>query len=237
MEDFANAIAHEVKQEIADRYFGFRRRIEAEIQNYLQRLHTIDQEITTRIQLDIRRMQFLLQKDRLFKAFLLVARLPERFTDDAWQLPTVTPLQLFAQIKGEGFTRRRRFRDLAFKVYLSLAANIAAYREAYLDIKEQHEDICTQIDDFHRTNDLPSILSFIRSFDTAEADRLKFLHSETALHPGRNLDQDLKISHPRPVDNTMPMLTPVPTLKQVKGALTELLDQAFLLHPESPLIP
>jgi hypothetical protein len=234
MEDFINAFSYEVKLEIANRYFGFRTRIESEIQDYLARVDKIDEEIVAKIRVDILRMQVLLHQERLFKAFLTFAGLPEILTGNTCgrQIPPDS-IELFGDMKGEGFTRWRRYRDLAFKVYLSLEDHIAAYRETYLDLSDEHEEICRQIDNFHRNNDLTGILSFLQTFDTEHAERLKFLHADSYHPPDKNLDQDLRIVSPRPVNTLLPIIAAVPSLKQAHKPLTELLETAFAFHRES----
>jgi len=49
MEDFANAIAYEVKQEIADRYFGFRTRLEKQSKEYLAKMQETSKEFSMEI--------------------------------------------------------------------------------------------------------------------------------------------------------------------------------------------
>lgn len=234
MEDFINAFAHEVKLEIANRYFGFRTRIESEIQDYLARLHDVDGKIAAGVRRDLLRMRFLLHRERLFQAFLLFTGLPEGLTEDeSGRQASSRPEELFAEMKGEGLTRWRRYRDLAFRVYLSLVDNITAYREAYLDLTKEYQEICTRINDFHRNNDLTGILSFLQTFDTATAERLRFLHAEPYHRPGIYLDQDLRIAPPCPVESLLPDLAAVPPLKQARKPLTPLLETAFACHRPS----
>ena len=76
MDDFINAIAYEVKQEIANRYFGFRSRTETEMEQYLEKLHDADRDHLAAIRLDLRRMRVLLCQERFFKDFLLMMGLP-----------------------------------------------------------------------------------------------------------------------------------------------------------------
>jgi hypothetical protein len=231
MENFVNAIAHEVKLEIAHRYFGFRTRIESEKNDYLARLHTADQELTAAIRQDILRMHFLLHRQQFFKDFLMLTGLEKDFSDDASDRQlSFNPAQLFSKMKGDGLTRWRRFRNLAFKVYQSLADTLAAYRETCLDLSEEHKEICTRINEFHRNNDLSGILCFLRNFDSADVERLKFLHVDSSPCPGIGLDQDLRIALPIPVDTLLPMFSAIPPLKQVKNPMTALLRSAFVHH-------
>lgn len=230
MDDFVNAIAYEVKLEIANRYFGFRSRIEMEIGQYLKKLHDADREHLAGIRLDLMRMRSLLRQERFFKNFLLMARLPQDMADGQSPMDAAA---LFTGLKGEGFSRWRRYRDLAFKVYRSLEKGIAAYRATWVDLDDEYAEICTGIDEFHRNNDLSGILSFLRTFDSSDTERLKFLHTETTPRPGKSLDQELRIAHPRPVTDILPDVPVLPPLKQVKTAMSGLLKSAYASH-DSP---
>lgn len=233
MDDFINAIAYEVKQEIANRYFGFRSRTETEMEQYLEKLHDADRDHLAAIRLDLRRMRVLLCQERFFKDFLLMMGLPQ---DIAAGQSSPDATSLFTGLKGEGFSRWRRYRDLAFKVYQSLAKDIVSYRAAWVDLDDEYAEICTRIDDFHRNNDLSGILSFLRTFDSADSERLKFLHTQSAPRSDRSVDQELRIPHPRPVTDILPALPALPPLKQVKAAMSRLLESAYALHDSPPSI-
>lgn len=227
MDDFVNAIAYEVKQEIANRYFGFRSRMETEVEQYLKKLHDADREHLAGIRLDLRRIRSLLHQERYFKDFLLMVGLPQDLTGEQ---ASPDAAELFSGLKGEGFSRWRKYLDLAFKVYQSLEKGIAAYRATWVDLDDEYAEICTRIDGFHRNNDLSGILSFLRTFDSSDNERLKFLHTESSPRPGKSLDQDLKIPYPCPVTDVLPDVPALPPLKQVKTALNGLLKSAYAFH-------
>lgn len=236
MEDFANAIAYEVKQEIANRYFGFRTRIENESKEYLAKLGEIGKEFDAKIRLDLCRMQFLLLEPRLFCLFLSLTGLPKEYAKTLSNRQSSLKVQeLFPAIKGRGLTRWRRFRNLAITIYLSLAETIETYRGTCLLLQEEHTEICAEIDKFQRHNDLSDILCFLRNFDALDSERQKFLHTNPTLQSDRTLEQDLRILPPAPVTDvlTWPDLLPPPA--QIRGPFTELLKQAFAQHDCSGL--
>ncbi len=234
MEDFANAIAYEVKQEIANRYFGFRTRIESQSKEYLEKLMETNQELNVGIRLHLCRMQFLLQEPRLFCSFLDLAGLPKEYALNTCDRQTLPKGQeLFIAMRGEGFTRWRRFRGLALIVYHSLAEDVVTYHDTYLLLKEEYSEICMEIERFQRQNDLSEILSFLRNLDSPDTERLRFLHSHSTLEPSKALEQDLRIASPPPVKEVMIFLNPIPPLKQIKGQFTEILKQAFNRHDYS----
>jgi hypothetical protein len=225
MDDFVNAIAYEVKLEIANRYFGFRTSIEGEIDQYLARLEQAKEEHLDPVTLDLLRMRALLDREPIARNFLSLIKFPDTQPKQDAILPA--PDHLFNDLKGIGFTRWWRYRDLAFRVYRSLAKHIASNRQVFLDLSDDYCEICTRIDDFHRNNDLDGILSFLRTFDAMENERLKFLHIDPSIRSGKALEQDLRIRHPRPVTDFLPDLPAVPPLAQIKGSLDSLLKSAY----------
>jgi hypothetical protein len=231
MEDFVNALAYEVKQEIATRYFGFRTRLETASREYQTKYQEAVREYGARLRPDLCRMQFLLQEPRLFCSFLQLIGLPRDFALGLTGPPSPLGRQeLFTGLRGEGFTRWQRFRDLATTIYLSLAASIAACQECFLLLNEEREEICRQLDTFQRQNDLCEILSFLRSLDSGESEQLKFLHFDINAQPGTNLNQELRLVSPAPIDPAMLSLPLAPPLKQIKKQFTEILKEAFSRH-------
>lgn len=231
MEDFASAIAYEMKQEMANRYFGFRAQIERQSINYLKKLEETSRELNAEIHLHLCRMQFLLKEPRLFCSFLHLAGLPRDYAVNACsQIPFPKAQELFMAMRGEGFTRWRRFRGLAIVVYHSLAESIAIHHDAYLLFEEEHAEICMEINKFQRQNDLTEILSFLRNLDSPDAERSRFLHSNAILSSADTLDLELRMAPPPPVSEAMAVLTPLVPLRLVKSQFTEILKQAFPYH-------
>jgi len=235
MEDITKALAYEIKQDIANRYFGFRKRIETESNQYLEKLRSAGKEYAIAIKADVQRMQCLLKKDELFRTFINFTGLPDAVgCHTIPQAPSQWKL-LFANLKGEGLTRRRRHRNLVYKVYRSLAGNIAAYQDVFIRLEEEHEDICTEIDRFYRRNDLSGILNFLREIDNPDGLHSGILHADRAGFAGRNLDQELRIVPPPSVSAGMHSLVQLSPLDEAKSTLNILIDEAFPLLDQSDL--
>ena len=230
MEDISKALVYEIKQDIANRYFGFRKQIEIASNQYLQGLQASDKDYTTKILLDMHRIHCLLQNNQLFRRFIEFTKLPEAigslYTDPKspvqWRL-------LFAGLKGEGFTRKRRHRNLLYKVYQSLYCSIDAYRNIFVQLTEEHEEICKEIDRFYRMNDLSGILNFLREIDNPDTLRSGLLNTDRATLAGQNLEQDLRIVPPPAVTTRMHSLAQLPPLQAAKATLNQLIKEAFPL--------
>ncbi len=231
MDDFTKAITYQLKQDIANRYFGFRKRIETESNQYLQNLQSADQSYAAEIKADVQRMHCLLQKDQLIHAFLTFIKLPSEIWHDLTD-PQSLPLwqSLFANLKGEGLTRRRRYRALVYKVYLSLAKNVAAYRDIFVRLEEEHEDICKEINLFYRKNDLSGILNFLREIDNPDGLASGLLQTDRPIFTNQTMEKELRISPPPAVTTSMhPLVHQLPSLKEAKPLLSGLLKQAYPL--------
>lgn len=240
MDDLVNAIEFEVKQEIANRYFGFRSGIEEEKRRFQEKLQQVDLEQLDGIRLDLHRMLFLLHREDFRREFLeLVSLTGTTLTGETpTRQPPPEPSELFAGLKGEGFSRWRRFRNLSLKIYQSLVVKIAAYRRTFQDLSDEHAEICASIDSFHRNNDLSGILGFLRTFNSAANERGRFLHNVSIPRPDESLGRDLMIPHPSPVIDTLPDLHALPPAKQIQSPLTALLKSAFACHsPAHSILP
>jgi hypothetical protein len=235
MEDITKALAYEIKQDIANRYFGFRKRIETESNQYLEKLRSAGKEYAVAIKVDVQRMHCLLKKDELFRSFINFTGLPDAIgCHTNPQAPAQWKL-LFTNLKGEGLTRRRRYRNLVYKVYRSLAGNVAAYQDVFIRLEEEHEDICKEIDRFYRRNDLSGILNFLREIDNPDSLHSGILHADRAGLAGRNLDQELRIVPPPSVSTGMHSLVQLSPLEEAKPTLNILIDEAFPLLDQSDL--
>ena len=233
MEDISKALVYEIKQDIANRYFGFRKQIETESRQYLDKLQNVDEQYAANIVMNMQRMHCLLQNDQLFASFIQFTGIPESignlYTDPQspaqWQ-------RLFAGLRGKGFTRRRRFRNLLYHVYRLLAADVDTYRDIFIQLEEEHEDICKEIDRFYRMNDLSGILNFLREIDNPDSG--SGLSKLTAQFlPDRNMEEELRIQPPPAVTTRMPSLPRMPLLEAARPTLESLVTQAFALFAHS----
>ncbi len=230
MEDITKALAYEIKQDIANRYFGFRKRIETESRQYLDDLQRDGEQYAAAIIMDMQRMHCLLQNEQLFSLFVTFTRLPDTLGSFVTEPKSPSRWQtLFSGLHGKGFTRKGRYRNLMYTVYLSLADSIDTYRDSFIRFTEEHEDICGEIDRFYRMNDLSGILSFLREIDNPDGLHSGILQADRANLATGNIDQELRIVPPPPVTSCMHSLDQLPPLEDAKPTLDRLIKQAFPL--------
>ncbi len=228
MEDISKALVYEIKQDLANRYFGFRKQIETESRQYLNKLHNVDGQYTADIVRNMQRLRCLIPNEQLFEAFMQFTKIPESIgklsTDQnspaEWQ-------RLFNGLRGKGFTRRRRFRNLLYQVFRLLAADVETYRKIYLELEEEHEDIRKEIERFYRMNDLSGILNFLREIDNPDSMNAGLLHSDRPVLAGQRLEEELRIQPPPAVGTHLPDLPQLPRLEAARPTLEELATQAY----------
>ncbi len=228
MEDISKALVYEIKRDIAERYFGFRKQIETESRQYLDKLHNVDGQYAADIARNMQRMHCLIQNEQLFQSFVQFTGIPEsmgnlttdRKSPAEWQ-------RLFTGLRGKGFTRRRRFRNLLYQVFRLLAADVESYRKICLELEEEHEEICKEIERFYRMNDLSGILNFLREIDNPDSMNAGLLHTDRPILAGQGLEEELRIQPPPAINTHLPALPQLPRLETARPTLEELATQAY----------
>ena len=140
MEDLTKILSFEVKKEIAERYFGFRKRIEDDKDLYEQRLTISSLELENKIGFDLIRIYILLQSEDLIHRFTHLVGLPEKFFYDPYFVlsPTIRK-RAFSGRKLRGWTKRSRFRNMFFDTYISLALQVEEYCKTLSELTEEQE--------------------------------------------------------------------------------------------------
>lgn len=228
MEDLTNALAYEIKQEIADRYFSFRKRIESESLHYGANLEEARKTKVYDVKINLQRMQCLLVTESIYFSFLTRIGLANNTPDEVTKFsPAIHWHDIAADLKGEGFTRRRRYNNLVYTTYQLLVDSIARYRECYTELSEEHEHISKEIKRFYRNNDLSGILRFLRKIDTPDAEFYSELQPETYSQNTRSFEQDLRIYPPSPVGDLLHDLPEIAPLKTARSELKRIIDRAY----------
>ncbi len=228
MEDLTKILSFEVKKEIAERYFGFRKRIEDDKGLYEQRLTTSSLELENKIGFDLIRIYILLHSEDLIHRFTKLAGLPQEFFYDPYfvQSPTIRK-RAFSGKPLRGWTRRGRFRHMFFDTYTSLALLVKDYRKVLSELTEEQETIREQINLFYRKNDIDSIMNFIRRIDNPDPARSQLMDSGRGGGPQQGLDEKMRLHPPLPACDLMPTISPLPPFTEVQPQLKQLIDEAF----------
>ncbi|MEN8143155.1 MAG: hypothetical protein ABFQ82_06110 [Thermodesulfobacteriota bacterium] len=228
--DISKVLTYEIKKEIAERYFGFRKLIE-EDKDALARLIR-KQSITTeqKIVVDLARIYIILKDPALIESFLELSGLEDAVFFDEYMTgsPTIRE-RVFAGVKAKGFTRKGRFKNLLLGCYQLLVEHVDRYREKFAELLEGREVISEEIKLFYRKNDIGSILGFLRSLDNSGND---LLAGPVQAGGGEALKKKMEVVAPSPVESFLPVLPPLAPLPQIRREMKKLAEEALAGHPD-----
>lgn len=232
--DITEYIAYEVKKDIADRYFGFRKLIEDDEQNYKEKIRQYSYILEKRISFDLIRLYVLLKNESLIHDFMRIAGLEERLFYDSLLVETnAIRDRVFQGVHFQGFIRSTRFRNFGRDCYGRLTENIVQYAEKIEELRGMREAIDEEIKLFYRKNDICAILSFLRSMGTASLSGNMAGGMEVGMV--ESMEKKMKIPPPFPIEQYLPIIPPINPLDRISGELNALLKNAYRLHDQTML--
>jgi hypothetical protein len=231
VEDFAKSLAFEVKKDIAERYFGFRKIIEEDSSAYQQEVIASALSLENEIGFDLLRIYALLQDDTLVRQFYDLTRLGDVLFLDSYisTSPTIRK-RLFEHKKVRGFFKKPRFINMFFEVYQELANHVEKYRAGLATLIEEHDMIEEEIKIFYKKNDISGIMVFLRSLD---GDATSSGTMAGGINAGNNISMEnkMRLHAPESVEKLLPLLPAIPSLPSIKNELKQLIKQALTLQP------
>lgn len=236
MEDISSFLSIEVKKEIADRYFRFRKIIEDDTIAYKQNIITLSLSLESSIGFDLVCIYTLLQDEDLIRTFFDFTGISERFFFDC-EINTSSSLKkkIFPGRKIHGLTRKSRFKNLLFDTYVSLYTHVNDYRETLCKLTEDQETIREQINYFYRNNDLEGILQFLKNLDGLAEPEFDPQGQEDAWACQCRLEEKMRLDPPDPVDQLLPIMPSIPSPATARPTLKKLAISAWSRHPEFDL--
>jgi hypothetical protein len=228
MEDITDILAFEIKKEMADRYFGFRKQIEDDTAAYTRRLTLSALELENKIGFALNRLYILLHDKSLISSFVKLVGLPEDLFYDPYIIDSVTiRKRVFKGLECRGFTRKSRFLHMFFDAYDSLCDHIEEYRETLTSLSEEQETIREEINIFYRKNDIDTILGFIRRLDSSQACMLSDMQPPEKGRVINGLSDQMRIHPPLQTCEILPTIPALPAQKDIYRPLKELAVSAF----------
>lgn len=227
-EDIHDILALEVKKEMADRYFGFRKLIEEDIREYDNQVLTSFLRLEQKIGFDLVRLYILLKDENLIHEFFQLAGLDQLIFYDPYlaESPSLRK-KIFAGQKIHGLTRAGRFTNMVFDTYKALCNDIAQYRQNLTKLASERESIAEEIQHFYRKHDLGVMMDFLRCLDGSTSYQAGDMAGGMVQQAGATLDQKLKVQPPPPVDELLPVIPPVIPLARLKAPFKQIVKKAF----------
>lgn len=232
--DIDKVLAFEIKQEIASRYFGFRKLIEEDTISLEQQIKEHSFILEKRITFDLLRIYLLLKSEVLIKLFLQRIGLDsDTYYDPSLHHSIAIRDRVFSGLRASGWTSKGRFHNLVDTCYENLLIHSEQYRQGFSELIEERAVIKEEIALFYRKNELGSILGFFQSLGDTNACHGMEGGMETGL--AGTLEQKMRIKAPLPIEQSLPLLPPLPHLKAIQGGLRQWVHEAYKLHSKDDL--
>jgi hypothetical protein len=226
--DMEDMLSFEVKKEIADRYFGFRKMIEDDSVHYNQHIQHAYRQLENEVGFDLIRLYILLGRESLIHDFFRLTGLRDQVFLDPYLLRSPTIRQrLFKGLPVHGFTRRSRFHNLFLDIYDRLNAGVAAYNVTLKRLIEEGKAIGEEIEQFHRKNDLGTMMGFLRRLDGGTLQDEGIIAGGLSPLRDQHFEEKMRISAPVAAENLLPAFPALPTARSCQSGLRELLDKAY----------
>ncbi|MCL2789783.1 MAG: hypothetical protein FWD79_03980 [Desulfobulbus sp.] len=229
MHDMDDMLALEIKKEMADRYFGTRRRIEEDSQEYNQHLQEAYRQMENEVGFDLVRLYILLGRESLVHDFFRLTGMRDQVFLDPYLLgsPTIRK-RLFTGQMIHGLTRRSRFHHLFFDIYNRMREGMATYSATLKRLIEEGKAIAEDIEQFHRTNDLGSMMGLLRRLDSGSMHEEGALPGHVAPQRDSTLTEKLRFPAPVAAETHLPIFPSMPAaMGACRTKLQELVDTAF----------
>jgi hypothetical protein len=235
VEDFSKTLAFEVKKDIAERYFGFRKIIEEDSNDYQQEVIASAVTLETEIGFDLLRIYALLREDKLIHRFYALTHLGEVLFFDSYVTGSASiRKRLLEKQNVRGFFRKSRFKNMFFDIYDSLLKHVDDYRARLASLIEEHDVIEEEIKLFYKKNDISGIMLFLRSLD-GDASTSGTMTGGINTSSGINMENKMRLHAPESVEKILPTLPALPSSSSIQGELNALIEEAAALQPDFDL--
>ena len=224
-----DVLAVELKREIAQRYFGFRKMIEEDTLDLTEKIKYQLSILEKRISYEIIRIYILLQDEKLIHQFMELTGWEEKLFYDPYitESPTIRE-KVFKGIKIRGLTKAGRFKNLLFDTYERLVAHVDHYRQNLEEIETSRETINAEIELFYRKNDIGNIMGFLRAMEGGGSEDSMGVTPDTG--SVETFEHKMRIKKPPPIDPELITIPPLISLPNISKELKKLADQAYKLH-------
>ena len=232
--DISKVLTFEIKKELAEKYFGFRKLIEEDKEDFEKQVKHHSLMVEQKIVDDLARIYIVLYDKELIDEFLQLAGFEEEIFYDRYmtESPTIRR-KLFANINVRGLTRSGRFKNLLLGCYESLVDNVEQYREKFEELLDSRELINEEIKLFYKNHDIDNILTFLRNIDSSEAGGGLNYDLSASIKCRETLEKKMKVEPPPPMEQLLPILPTLTPSSQIRKNLKKLADKALTRHGDT----
>ena len=222
-------LAYEIKKEIADRYFGFRKLIEDDKLGFFEKTQQYSFILEKRISFDLIRIYIVLKDEELIHRFLALTGLPPDLFYDPYLTQSSTIRQrVFSGVRIHGLTHAGRFKNLVFDCYERLEVHVAEYRTRFDELKKYRDEINAEIETFYRKNDLGSIMGFLKSL--GDPNKSGSMEGGMEMGMAQSLEAKMRIAPQLPLEHYLPAIHSLPPMASIKEELKAIIHAAYEDH-------
>ena len=222
-------LSYEIKKELADRYFGFRKLIEEDKLDLSEKIRQHSIILEKRICFELVRIYSLLRDEQLISRFIDLTGWEERLYYDPYLIesPTIRK-RVFQGLKKRGLTKPGRFKNLFQDSYDRLVIHVEQYRQQLQELIENRKLIDEEIKLFYRQYDIGYIMGFLRNLDGDQASDTIGGGAEAGLNDA--YAEKMRVKPPLPIEQQLPVIPPLIVRSQIRKELKKLIDTAYRLH-------
>lgn len=224
-------LADELKADIAERYFGFRKLIEEDSLDLAEKTRQYSIILQKRISFDLIRIYVLLHEPKIIHEFLNLITLNDELFYDPYLVESKNILtRVLEQQHFHGFTKFRRYKNFVFDCYEKLYFHAGHYSKKFRELQNEQGILIEEIRQFYRQNDISAIMHFLHRL--GDAGEGAGIHGGIEIGMAEGLAQKLRIEPPHPIEQTLPFIPPLPPPSEITGALKKLISQAWDILPD-----
>ncbi len=228
-EDVAKALAYQVKRELAERYFGFRKLIEEDTTKYFHLIEEIRKKFEKEMAQEFSRIYLILRDKDLINRFLELTNFSKAFFyDESLFISKDTIQKLFKDLNVKGWTSKGRFKRLFLDTYYRLYKILEKYAEAFQELEVESEVINEEIKRFKEKFDLTEIMNFLKTFESSP--ELTSLGQPEYRESVVALEKELEIGRVPPPDAFLPRTGLPPSPEKIHSKLAKLAKESWNRH-------
>jgi len=219
-------LSSEIKRDIAERYFSFRKLIEEDGMGFEEKVRQYSIILEKRISFDLIRIYILLGKEEFINAFLKLAGLDDKLFYDPYLTESANiASRVFRCQRFSGFTRAGRFTNFLFECYENLYYHAEIYHRHIEELMEDRALIVEEMREFYKENNLSSIMGFLHGLSAEEA--YSGMQGEPEIGLSDELARKMKIPPLPPIEKTLTVLPRLVDQDDIKHDLKKLAKIAY----------
>jgi SOS response regulatory protein OraA/RecX len=234
-QDIGKALAYQIKREIAERYFGYRKIIEEDRQALEAMISDLRFLYEQKIGRDIVRIYVLMRDLNLIDEFLRLTGWEGRPFFDQYVVESGTIReQLLKNMELHGWVAHSRFANLFLDSYERLYLDTFEYRKKLDEVLEEAQVIEEEISQFKEKFSFEEIMSFLRTLNRRD-DLVSVLGENLPAGRVEDLSSRLDLLPVGDLEKSLPKVPELPAPDKVKSSLKDLAHRAVKAHKEEVL--